>query len=45
MHLLDGVKSSDDEEKMPELLFSAKRVVYRFAPKPIYKKSNAHLIQ
>lgn len=31
VHLMDAVKSSDTSEKMPELEFSAKRVVYRFS--------------
>ncbi|MCO5608302.1 hypothetical protein L7F22_062508 [Adiantum nelumboides] len=30
LHLMDTVKSSNTSEKMPELLFSAKRVIYRW---------------
>lgn len=30
VHLMDAVKSSDTSEKMPELVFSAKRLIYRF---------------
>ncbi|MCO5567393.1 hypothetical protein L7F22_021083 [Adiantum nelumboides] len=30
LHLMDTVKSSDTSKKMPELVFSAKRVIYRW---------------
>eukprot|EP00250_Pteridium_aquilinum_P006316 c16261_g1_i1 orf=77-343(+) len=29
VHLLEGIKSVDDQEKHPKLAFSSKRIVYR----------------
>lgn len=37
MFLMDKVKSSDTSEKMPELEFSTKRLVYRLDSRNVIK--------